>query len=173
MAWFFDQIRTKFITMNKIFLIGIFSMFLAVSCAGPKSVVDSEKIMRGDWTITNVSIDGINQSYVDAKVFDEADSKCYNGSQWHLVQNNNTGTYTLNGSGNCPSGTTKIKWFVTDEGGNMYFNFKKVYEGEKPKNVLDGYKLKITNNSGSFMVLRQDISFEGKIIGINYTFTKN
>lgn len=159
--------------MRNIMILGIFSMILLSSCAETKVVVDSEKTVRGDWTITNVSFDGINASYVDAKVFDEADPKCYMGSQWHLIQNNNSGTYTMTGDGNCPSGTTKIKWFVTDEGAARYFNFKRVYEGAKPKNVLDGYRMKITNANESSMVLTQDINFEGKVIGINYTFSKN
>lgn len=159
--------------MSKIFLLGIVSIVLLTSCAESKVVIDSESKMRGDWIISNVSYDGINPKYINTKVFDEADPKCYIGSEWHLVQNNNSGNYTLNGSENCPSGITNIKWFVSDEGGNTYFNFKRIYEGEKPKNVTDGYKLKITNNNGSMIILRQDISFEGKTIGINYTFSKN
>lgn len=159
--------------MKKLLMFGIFSIFLFSSCAETKVVVDSEKTVRGDWTITNVTMDGINSSYVDAKVFDEADPKCYMGSQWHLVQNNNTGTYTLSGGTNCPSGTTKIKWFVTDEGSARYFNFKKVYEGEKPKNVMDGYRMRITSADAVAMVLTQDINFEGKMISIHYTFSKN
>lgn len=159
--------------MKKIILLGIISVFLLTSCDESKVVIDTEKNVRGDWTITNVSMDGINQSWVDAKVFDEADPKCYMGSQWHLVQNNNSGTYVMNGSGKCPVGTTKIKWFVSDEPDGKYFNFKRVYDGEKPKNVMDGYKMKITTNDGTSMNLRQDINFEGKVIGINYTFSKN
>ncbi len=158
--------------MNKIFLMGIISVFMLSACNESKVVIDSEKIMRGDWTVTNVSFDGVDASHVNAVVFDEADPKCYIGSQWHLVQNNNSGNYNLQGSGNCPSGMTKIKWFVTDEGGARYFNFKKVYEGEKPKNVMDGYRMKIVTSTADYLVLRQDIRFEGSIIGINYTFSK-
>ncbi|MDD3458018.1 MAG: hypothetical protein PHO74_00840 [Weeksellaceae bacterium] len=159
--------------MKKFLFLGVVSMLILTSCAGSKVVVDNEKNMRGDWTITNVSFVGIDEAHVNAKVFDEADPKCYIGSDWHLVQNNNSGNYTMNGPGNCPGGTTNIKWFVSEEGGNVYFNFKRIYDGEKPKNVLDGYRLKITANDGSYMVMRQDISFEGKIIGINYSFSKN
>lgn len=157
----------------RILFISSLLLFCLVSCNNSKALADSEKLMRGDWTITNVSIDGINQSYVDVTVFDEANSQCYQGSLWHLVQNNNSGNYSLNAGGDCPDATTKIKWFVTEEGGQMYFNFKKVYEGEKPKNVVDGYKLRITGNTGNEIDLRQDLMFEGKPIGVNYTFTKN
>jgi len=146
---------------------------LVASCTNTKVVADNEKLMRGDWTVTHVSVEGINQSYVDVTVFDEANSKCYEGSSWHLVQNNSTGNYTFNTGGNCPSGTTKIKWFVTDENGQYYFNFKKIYEGEKPKNVVDGYKLRVASNTGSTIILVQDLMFEGKPISVSYTFQKN
>ncbi len=149
------------------------SIFLLASCNNSKVVADNEKLMRGDWTVTNVSVDGINQSYVDITVFDEAKTKCYVGSAWHLVQNNATGNYTVNAGGDCPSGTTKIKWFITEESGQYYFNFKKIYEGERPKNVVDGYKMRVSSNTGSTIVLVQDLMFEGKPISVNYTFQKN
>lgn len=149
-----------------------FAAILFISCNSSKVVADSEKLMRGNWTVSDVSVDGINQSYVDVTVFDEANSKCFEGSNWYLVQNNASGNYTLNGGGDCPSVTTKVKWFVTDENGQMYFNFKKVYEGEKPKNVVDGYKMRVASNTGSTIVLVQDLMFEGKPISVNYTFQK-
>src|SRR5690606_34123094 len=125
--------------MKNLMYLSFFAFVLLSSCTNTKVVADSEKLMRGNWTVSNVSVDGINQSYVDVTVFDEANSKCYEGSSWYLVQNNATGNYTMNGVSDCPNTTTKIKWFITEENGQMFFNFKKVYEGEKPKNVVDGY----------------------------------
>lgn len=150
-----------------------FAMLLFVSCNNSKALADGEKLMRGNWTISDVSIDGINQSYVDVTVFDEANSKCFEGSAWYLVQNNASGNYTMNGGSDCPNTTTKIKWFITEENGQQYFNFKKVYEGERPKNVVDGYKMRVASNTGSTIVLVQDVMFEGKAISVNYTFQKN
>ncbi|MFA5618900.1 MAG: lipocalin family protein [Weeksellaceae bacterium] len=159
--------------MKNFIVFSMVSALILISCAGSQVVVDTETAMRGDWTISSVTIDGINQEYVDATVFDEANTKCYEGSTWHLVQNNNSGTYTMNGGGDCPSGTTKIKWFVSEENGATYFNFKRIYDGQKPKNVLDGYRMRIVSNSGSSMILKQDLMFEGKPIGVNYSFIKN
>lgn len=158
----------------KILILSSFSAFtLLASCAGSKAVVDNEVQMRGDWTISDVSVSGINESYVNITVLDEAKTECYERSSWHLVQNNASGNYTLNGGNGCPSSTSKIKWFVTDENGQMFFNFKRIYEGERPKNVVDGYKMRIISNTGSSMVLTQDLMFEGKPISVNYTFQKN
>lgn len=159
--------------MKKFIIASLFFGAMMSSCTNTKYLADNEKLMRGDWTITDVSVDGINENYVDITVFDEAKSKCFQGSHWHLVQNNASGTYTLNGGSGCPSGTTKIKWFITEENGNLYYNFKKIYDGEKPKNVVDGYKMRVASNSGSTFILEQKMMFEGKPISVFYTFTKD
>lgn len=149
------------------------SFIFIASCTNSKLVADNEKMMRGDWTITDVSVDGINENQVDITVFDQAKTQCFEGSTWHLVQNNASGNYTLNGGSNCPSETTKIKWFITETNGQFYFNFKKIYEGEKPKNVVDGFKMRVASNTGSSIVLAQELSFEGSPLSVFYTFTKN
>lgn len=148
------------------------TIFILASCAPSKDIVKEEVQMRGDWKITNVSISGINQNYVKITVLDEAEAKCFEGSTWHLVQNNASGNYQLHGGPDCPSSNFNIKWFVTNENGHKYFNFKKIYAGEKPKNVTDGYKMRITSNTGNSFVLTQDLMFEGKPISVNYSFSK-
>ena len=127
--------------------------------------------VKGNWVISSVSYPG--SDYIKVNSFQLADSKCFEGSTWHLVQNNASGNYTLNGGSNCPSETTKIKWFITETNGQFYFNFKKIYEGEKPKNVVDGYKMRVASNTGSSIVLAQELSFEGSPLSVFYTFTKN
>lgn len=158
--------------MKKIALLGLVSIFILTSCAGSKTVVDSEKTMRGDWTISNVTVQGIDENLVNVKVLDEADSKCYEGSTWHLIQNNNSGNYSLNGAGDCPMASSNIKWFVSEENGQVYFNFKRVYDGVKAKNVIAGYKLRVVSLNEQNMVLTQDLLFDGKPLNVVYAFTK-
>lgn len=158
--------------MKNLIYLSLLVFSLATSCTNTKVVADSEKLMRGNWTVTDVSVSGISESYVNITVLDEAQAQCYEGSTWYLVQNNASGNYSLNGGGDCPATTSKIKWFVTDEGGQSFFNFKRIYEGEKPKNVVDGYKFRITSNTGSTIVMMQDLMFEGKPISVSYTFQK-
>lgn len=149
-------------------------IFLIISCTNTKAIADSEKLMRGNWTITDVSVSGVNESHVNINVLDEAKAQCFEGSNWYLVQNNASGSYTLNGgASDCPSRSNKIKWFVTEENGQSFFNFKRIYEGEKPKNIVNGYKLRISSNTGSQIVLVQDLTFEGKPVTVSYTFQKD
>ncbi|WP_154662245.1 hypothetical protein [Vaginella massiliensis] len=156
-----------------ILLSSLVAMSLISSCASTnvkKDIINTETQMRGSWTVTNVSIQGTTGK-VNAKVFDEAPYECYIGSQWNLVQNNNSGTYTLVGGGTCPSGTNAIKWTVSDDGASKYFNFKRV-NNDKAKNVLTGYKMRLQSVTDSNMTLVQDVPFEGKIINIVYNLSR-
>lgn len=155
----------KGIILSSIAALGILS-----SCSTTKAIVNTETQVRGDWTVTDVQLQGTTGT-VAATVFDEAPYECYRGSQWHLIQNNNSGTYTLTGGANCPSGTNSIKWTITDDGASKYFNFKRV-NNEKAKNVLSGYRMRIQNVSDTQMTLVQDVSFEGKLINIVYYLSK-
>jgi|SRR5690554_5672931 len=158
--------------MKKLAVFSLLSFLIFVSCAESKAVVESGKVIRGDWVISSVSVEGIEAKNIEAKVFDQASFLCYAGSQWHLVQNNSSGYYTLRGGSGCPSETTNIKWFITEVNGYTEFKFKKVYSGEKPKNVTDGYSLRVVYQGKDSFVLAQDLLFEGKPIQILYTFSK-
>lgn len=159
--------------MRKILVFSLLSFLIFISCAESKAVVESGKIIRGDWVVTNVSVEGIDSKHIEAKVFDQASFLCYLGSEWHLVQNNASGHYTLNApAASCPRETTNIKWFITEMSGYTEFKFKKIYPGEKPKNVADGYSLRVINLSKETFTLGQDLMFEGKPIRILYTFSK-
>jgi len=153
-----------------ILLSTLMGLGILTSCNTTKAVINTETQVRGNWTVTDVQLQG-TKGTVAATVFDEAPFECYRGSQWHLIQNNNSGTYTLNGGGDCPSGTNSIKWTVSDDGASKYFNFKRV-NNEKAKNVLTGYKMRIQSVSDNNMTLVQDVPFEGKIINIVYYLTK-
>ena len=130
------------------FLVMASAMIFIASCTNTKLIADYEIMMR------------ISSSHVNITVFDQARTDCFEGSTWHLVQNNATGNYTLNGGANCPNETTKIKWFMTENNGQFYFHFKKIYEGERPKNVVDGYQMRVTSNTGSSFILEQELNFE-------------
>ncbi|MCB9203272.1 MAG: lipocalin family protein [Flavobacteriales bacterium] len=125
--------------------------------------------MKGDWTISSVEYRGAAGIMVTA--FDDADAKCFQGSKWFFVANNNSGNYTLTGSSKCPSGTTQIKWYVTPEN---YFSMKKVFEGEKAKNIGEGYILKLENQTENSFDLTQDSYLDGgKKVQVVFHFVKS
>jgi len=50
--------------------------------------------MKGNWQITSVTFPG--SEYIKVNSFNLADSKCFIGSTWNFISNNNKGTMTLN-----------------------------------------------------------------------------
>lgn len=151
--------------MRKIFL--LFSVAMLVWSCKPTFNHSAQSKMKGNWVVSDVEYRGAKGIIVNA--FDDADAKCFKGSKWFFVSNNNTGNYTLTGSEKCPTGTTQIKWLVTPEN---YFEFKKIFDGEKAKRVKEGYSLKVQNQTENSFELVDTSSVDGKPVQIVYFFKK-
>jgi hypothetical protein len=160
--------------MKKILFSSLLGLALvSVSCSATKQaeVAQNQRAeflrMKGNWVITNVDY----SKKFKIQPFDEnADAQCWVGSNWKFIPNNYSGTYALNGGGNCPSVTQNIKFEVV--GGNE-FKFKKLIEGSKAKAVTQGYSLQMLNQSDSQFDLQQNISFEGETVSVVYHFQKS
>lgn len=160
--------------MKKIFQtsIAILSVILVLSaCSGQKNTV-SNNVSRGKfvgtWTLNNVSYDGLLQNAVQ-NVFDQAPPEAFTGSTWKLTNSGN-GVYTLSNGA-----SQTIFWSVYNGGSTgTQFQFKKIYQGDKPKNVAEGYRLDIAGNDGSTMTLKAPVAIGSNGTGyIIYSFTKS
>lgn len=158
--------------MKNILLASIVGAALSVSCSSVKTAQTAQQNraeflkLKGDWQITSVDYD---KSF-RVKPFDEgADAQCFVGSQWKLIPNNYSGSYTLNGGAGCPSLTQPIKFEVLQ--GNT-FQFKKIAEGTKAKQNLSGYTLYLVNQDANYFTLEQNIPFEGQTVKVRYNFQK-
>lgn len=144
--------------MKNIFLMGILGSALAVSCTATKNTANvgqNNKAqflkLKGTWELTNVDY---SKGY-KVKPFDEgADAQCFVGSQWKLIPNNYSGTYTLNGGKDCPSITQPIKFEVV---GGTEFKFKKIAEGTKAKQNLSGYSLNLVSQTDTSFTLEDNV----------------
>lgn len=122
-----------------------------------------ERVIKGNWTITNVSFPG--SDYMTVKSFEIDDSKCFVGSNWSFVSNNNTGTMTLS---KCSGFSSPITWFINKEG-----NFvMKILNEEKAKKVGSGYVLNVANVTDSTFELLQNINIGDSIKQVTYQFQK-
>jgi|SRR6187402_3222703 len=151
--------------------------FLAVaviisSCSGIKNLPaaatgSSRARFVGTWTLNNVTYDGLLKGSVQT-VFDQTSPDAFVGSTWQLTNSGN-GMYTL-GSG----ASQTIFWSLYNDpiAGNM-FQFKKIYQGDAPKNVGDGYRLVINDNNGDTMTLKSPVEIGNKTGYVVYSFTKN
>ncbi|RYY57663.1 MAG: hypothetical protein EOO09_01765 [Chitinophagaceae bacterium] len=147
---------------------------LAASCGGSKKVVTAERNdIKGNWTLNAITYDGLAQGQkVKITLLDEGSEACLTGSTWKFPNNGN-GSYTINSSAaGCLVGERTIVWSTRQENGNTVFQYKKVSGGEKAKNVADGYRFKVITADDNMMQLQSEVSFEGKPLYINYSFTK-
>ena len=55
---------------------------------------------------------------------------------------------------------------------NPTFQFKKIYEGEKAKNIAEGYQLNVAQADNASMTLKSPIANGGRTAYIVYTFSK-
>lgn len=127
-----------------------------------------ERTMKGNWTITSVDFTG--SEYMSVNSFEIADSKCFEGSTWKFISNNNKGEMMLNNvSASCPSFGSPISWFVNKEG---QFVLKILDAGLKAKKVRDGYVLNIGNMTENSFQLMDRVMIGGKSTEVVYNFQK-
>ncbi|WP_319499883.1 lipocalin family protein [uncultured Draconibacterium sp.] len=144
---------------------------LLAACSTTKQVRSSQKGLKGNWTLSSITTDQGNKVEIK-ELFNQASPDCFEGSEWSFVSNNNSGTYSFMDVA-CINSTHSIKWFMEEDGQDIYFLWKFIPDGVKPKDVTAGYKLKLISESETEFVLAQDASFEGDIISIYYQFVKN
>ena len=122
--------------------------------------------MKGNWQITNVAYPG--SEYIKVNSFDLADSKCFVGSTWKFISNNNKGNMTLN-SPNCTGFTSNITWYVNKEG---QFVLKILDEGLKSRKVKTGFVLSVANQSENSFQLIDKINVGNQPTDVVYQFQR-
>ena len=157
--------------MKKLFQLSTLIAFVIITTTGCSVVnktagVDRSKFV-GTWTVNNVGYENLIGNAV-TKAFDQAPPKAFVGSTWVLTNSGN-GKYTLT------EGTSQsIYWSYNNPGNGITpsFQFKKVYQGDKPKNVDTGYNLIIGSNDGTTMVLKTPVTIGSSTGYVVYNFTK-
>ena len=149
----------------------IAATFVITSCSTPKNAVTgTPTISRGKftgvWTISNISYNGLVENAVQ-KVFGQGPPATFRSSTWNLTNSGN-GIYTLtNGA------SQTFFWSVNNDDPNgQVFQFKKIYQGDKAKNVTEGYQLYVVSNDGSNMILKSPVELGKGNAYIIYTFIK-
>lgn len=126
----------------------------------------SQVAIKGDWVIANVTYAG--SDYIAVNTFQIADSKCFVGSTWNFISNNNKGNMSLTKAG-CPAFSSPIVWSVNKEG---QFVLKILNAGEKAKKVRDGYVLRVANQTETSFQLIDNINVGGQNKEVTYQFEK-
>lgn len=156
--------------MKKIILVSLLSL-LIFSCKSTTSATatkldnKTEVGLKGDWKISSVTYPG--SDVIKVTSFDLADSKCFIGSTWKFVSNNNKGQMTLSNP-NCTSYSTPITWFINKEGQFVM----KILDEAKSKTVKSGYVLNIANLTENSFQLLEKINVAGNTANVVYQFEK-
>ena len=157
--------------MKKAVFIIVMSIF-ALACKPKQTVTNtkldnkSERLIKGDWQVSSVSYVGSDVFKVTS--FNIADAKCFEGSQWSFVSNNNTGEMVLNKS-NCVTYGSRITWFINKDGN---FVMKFLTEGSKAKHTAGGYVLRVANQTETSFQLIDRASVGSNTAEIVYQFDK-
>ncbi len=150
-------------------LIWVLLVVVMTSCGVSKTERQAQKAFKGDWILTDIKLPS---ALVDVALLGDADSKCFENSQWHFVPNNNTGRYELF---NCDAGQRAFHWAVQEDSGmgSFYFTLKPEVEGQKARKVTSGYRLRLLSLDESQMLWEQTVDYQGRPFTIQMHFSKN
>ena len=147
-------------------------MVFFVGCKPKQTVTNtkldtkSEVAIKGNWTVTSVTYPG--SEYIKVNSFDLADSKCFVGSTWKFISNNNTGEMALTNA-SCTAFSSPITWYINKDG-----NFvMKIINDTKAKKVLEGYILTIANSTENSFQLMDKVNVGGQFVNVTYQFNRN
>ncbi|MBC5841367.1 lipocalin family protein [Flavobacterium sp. F-380] len=156
--------------MKKILFLAALSLVIfsckSTSATDTKLDKGAQVAMKGNWVISSVTYPG--SEVIKVNSFQLADSKCFEGSTWKFISNNNKGEMALT-SYNCPAFSSPITWFVNKDG---QFVLKVLDAGEKAKKVRDGYILYVANQSQDNFQLIDKINVGGKMTDVVYQFQR-
>ena len=152
----------------------ITAIIFQTACSSSKSAqpTTNRKEVKGKWMLDSIGYEGlVPGAKYNIALLDEGAGNCLAGSTW-VLPNNGFGSYTITTtSTGCTPGERKINWSYRTENGETIFQYKRLEEGVKAKNVTEGYRFKIVSAGDNAMHLQQQVTSEGKTININYQFT--
>jgi hypothetical protein len=152
------------------------SIFIVIisllSACSPRNVaLTDNQVSRSDvsgiWRADQVSLENFPAGYSVGQVFGMADYQDFEGSVWDL-KGGGSGTITLT------NGTVQpVYWSVNKATGIHTFQFKKLEEGQRPKDVTTGYSLDFGDFSRETAVLKTPVVLTSGQTGyINFHFSK-
>lgn len=155
--------------MKKILL--LFITISVMSCGTSKTVRDSKKVIKGEWTLSKIDYSAVGTFNIT--LLNDASKECFEGSSWQFVPNNFTGTYAVNNA-NCNTGMRYFNFAIQeiDQQTGLYDFLLKPTNEKGKSETNQGFRLKLIALSESNMQWQQIIYKEGKPFIINMNFTK-
>ena len=142
-----------------------------LSCGTSKVVRDSEKDLKGNWTLNSFNYSKTGSFAVN--LFNDTSTDCFEGSTWEFIPNNNSGTYEINSS-DCVTGPRKFKFFIQeiDAATGLYDFMLKPVNAKGKSETNQGYRLKLAGITETTMQWRQTVTLDDSPFTIFMNFTK-
>ena len=148
------------------------SVIVFESCS-PKTSTGATAVKRGDvtgnWVLNNISFEGVPDMAIKG-LFGENSYKCFVGSTWNFT-NSGKGTYSLPSSANCSAKTQEIFWSASSS--DETFQFKKLDDGDKAKDVTNGYRLILAATSDNMLTLKSPVEYSGRTAYVVMNYVKS
>ena len=144
---------------------------ILTACGTSKTVRVSRKVIKGNWTLNTITYS--EAGTYNVTLLDDATKKCFEGSTWQFVPNNNTGIYTINDS-NCLAGERHFVFTIqeVDEKTGLYDFLLKPTNDKHKSETKKGFRLKLSALSDTMMQWQQTVAVEGKPFTISMNFNK-
>jgi hypothetical protein len=146
-------------------------LLIAMSCGSSKTVRDSKKVIKGDWSLNSITYS--ETGTYNVKMLNDASKACFEGSTWKFIPNNNTGTYVINGS-DCPTGERNFVFTIQEVNATTgLYDFLLKPTNEKNKSETNqGFRLNLAAITETTMQWKQTLTVEGKPFTITMNFSK-
>ncbi|WP_040280599.1 lipocalin family protein [Psychroserpens damuponensis] len=142
-----------------------------LSCGASKTVRTSKKVIKGNWTLNNITYS--KSGAYNVTLFNDASKNCFEGSDWQFIPNNNTGIYTIT-KNNCTTGGRYFNFTIQEvnEDTGLYDFLLKPTNAKGKSESNAGFRLNLTSLSENQMQWQQTINADGVPFIINMNFTK-
>ncbi|WP_026754256.1 lipocalin family protein [Sediminibacter sp. Hel_I_10] len=156
--------------MKKLFVLLITATLMA--CGASKTVRQSEKVIKGNWSLNTVTYSKTGE--YDVTLLNDTSKECFENSQWQFIPNNNTGLYSIIDS-NCNTGDRYFSFTIQEVNEvTGYYDFLLKPTNEKGKSETNaGFRLRLTELSENTMQWQQTVTTNGQPFIINMNFTKS
>ncbi|BAO56366.1 lipocalin family protein [Nonlabens marinus] len=157
--------------MKKLLISGFVAALLLVGCGGTQNAVkQTERIVRGNWVVDNVTYDGNGQ--FESTLLQDVSAKCFEGSQWYFVANNNRGNYSIE-TPSCDTGTRNFIWVIPGSKDIIEGDLLLKPTGDNYRSETDaGFRLNVNNLTENSMTWSQSVLVNGKTVKVNMNFRK-
>ena len=155
--------------MKKLSLMLVVAVILAA--CGPKTVLESKKVLKGYWTLDNIAYS--ESGTFNVTVFNDTSKECFEGTTWRFIPNNNSGVYTVN-NGDCPTGDRNFIFAIQEmsKETGLYDFLLKPTDAKYKSADGKGFRLRLAQLNDNSMRWEQTVTLDGKPFKINMNFSK-